>query len=73
MIDDLKIDIIEFGEWTVLPQLVKSGELVNVRQMGVEIHFLSDVTLNKYQEMGSILWSLEREHRMNRFDSRENL
>jgi len=72
VIDYLKIDI-EFGEWTVLPQIMKSGELVNVRQMAVDIHFRSEWDLNKYREMGSILWSLEREHGMNRFDSKENL
>ena len=71
VIDYLKIDI-EFGEWDVLPELMKPGKLDQVRQLGIEIHFRSDGFLRKYQELAGILWSLERENGMIRFDSKAN-
>jgi len=59
VIDYLKIDI-EFGEWDVLPEVMKSGELLaKVRQMGLEIHLHKNDPLKKYQELAGILWSLE--------------
>jgi len=71
VIDYLKMDI-EFGEWDVLPELMKPGKLDQVRQLGIEIHFRSDGFLRKYQELAGILWSLERENGMIRFDSKTN-
>ena len=71
IIDYLKMDI-EFGEWDVFPELMKSGELSRVRQMGVEIHLPGNGTLKKYQELARILWSLEQEYGMVRFDSKAN-
>ena len=38
-IDYLKVDI-EGDEWAVLEDMLRSGMLANIRQMGVEIHFL---------------------------------
>ena len=37
MIDYLKFDI-ELSEWDVIPDLVKSGVLRNIKQIGFEIH-----------------------------------
>jgi len=71
VIDYLKVDI-EGEEWNVLPELMKAGELAQVRQMGFEIHLPDDGPLKKYQELAGILWSLEKEHGMIRFDSKVN-
>ena len=38
-IDYLKVDI-EDDEWAVLEDMLRSDMLANIRQMGVEIHFL---------------------------------
>ena len=37
VIDYLKIDI-ELAEWKVIPQIIKSGMLKKVRQLGIEFH-----------------------------------
>jgi len=71
IIDYLKMDI-EFGEWDVLPELMKPGKLDQVRQLGIEIHLPNDGPLKKYQELAGILWSLEQENGMIRFDSKAN-
>jgi len=71
VIDYLKMDI-EFGEWEVLPELMKSGELDQVKQLSVEIHPPRVGSLEDYQDLAGILWSLEREHGMIRFDSKAN-
>jgi len=71
VIDYLKMDI-EYHEWAVLPELMKSGELAKVRQMGIEFHLFPHESLEKHQQVAGILWSLEHEHGMNRFDSKAN-
>ena len=73
-IDYLKIDI-EYDEWQVLPQIIRSRMLDNIKQMGLEIHLLSKYndTLHsgKILEMAKIIRSLENEG-MVRFDSKYN-
>lgn len=71
IIDYLKMDI-EYNEWAVLPNLVQSGMLSKVRQMGIEIHLPSQEPLSKYQELANILRDLEDRHGMIRFDSKAN-
>lgn len=74
IIDYLKIDI-ESGEWDVIPELIESGILDRVRQMGIEIHLTSgeNLTLLEFQKEAKILHKLEKEGGMVRFDSKENL
>ena len=70
-IDYLKIDI-EADEWSALPQIIQSGMLNNVRQMGVEIHLpKTNATLKNYRNLAKIVRSLENDG-MVRFDSKYN-
>lgn len=74
IIDYLKIDI-ERDEWIVLPQILSSGMMDHVRQMGVEIHLLSPTgnnTLDGIRQNIKILKSLE-DYGLVRFDSKFNL
>jgi hypothetical protein len=73
VIDYLKIDI-ESAEWHVLPQIIESGMLSKVRQLGVEFHVVprnGDKSLKNYQSLVSIIKSLENQG-MIRFDSQFN-
>lgn len=70
-IDYLKIDI-ESAEWSALPQIIQSGMLKKVRQLGVEIHLPgANDTLTEYLKLAKTLRSLENEG-MIRFDSKFN-
>ena len=73
IIDYLKFDI-EGGEWNVIPDLIKSGILDKVRQMGIEIHLPNEgnQTLSELQKHVKILHTLEGEGGMVRFDSKLN-
>jgi len=73
IIDYLKFDI-EGGEWNVIPELIKSGILDKVRQMGIEIHLTNRryQTLAELKENVKILNILEEEGGMVRFDSKRN-
>lgn len=70
IIDYLKIDI-EFAEWNVLPQILKSGMINKVRQMGVEFHLRNDSSLEHYRKLVGIVKSIE-DAGMIRFDSKYN-
>ncbi|XP_057368021.2 uncharacterized protein LOC130689022 [Daphnia carinata] len=73
IIDYLKIDI-EGDEWIVLPQILSSGMMDHVRQMGVEIHLLPPTgshTLDEVQGNIKTLKSLE-DYGLVRFDSKFN-
>ena len=73
VIDYLKIDI-ESAEWNVLPQIIESGMLSKVRQLGVEFHVVprnGDKSLKNYQSLVGIIKSLEGQG-MVRFDSQFN-
>ena len=77
IIDYLKIDI-EWDEWEVLKQILKSGMLKKVRQLSVEFHlpnkgslaFDSRLTIEDYRALVGIVKSIE--HQMTRFESRIN-
>jgi len=68
VIDYLKIDI-EGDEWGVIENIIASGMLPNIRQMGIEVHFVpSDGTLSHFRNLAKTLQSLEA-NGMVRFDS----
>lgn len=69
-IDYLKVDI-EGDEWTVIPQLIQSGMLSKVRQMGIEIHLKGSDLIERIRQQVGIVRSLETAG-MVRFDSMLN-
>jgi Methyltransferase domain len=71
VIDYLKMDI-EGNEWNALPQIIDSGMLDNVRQLGVEFHLESDEPVEEYRKRIRIIKQLE-ERGMVRFASRVNV
>ena len=70
IIDYLKIDI-EFAEWRVLPQLIKTGMLKRIRQLHVEIHLSKGDSLDLLRQRVGVLKAVE-DAGMIRFDSRGN-
>jgi len=68
IIDYLKIDI-EHNEWPLLPEIVESGILNRVRQLALEIHLFTDMSLSFYRNSVGVLKSLE-DAGMVRFDSK---
>lgn len=71
VIDYLKMDI-EKTEWDVLPQLISSGMLAKVRQLGVEFHLPESYeTVGQYEALVNIVKSVEKAG-MIRFDSKYN-
>lgn len=70
VIDYLKIDI-ESAEWRVLPNIIESGMLSKVRQLGIEIHLANDETVNEYSKLALLLRTIEKMG-MVRFDSKYN-
>lgn len=70
IIDYLKIDI-EKDEWEALPQILQSGMMDRVRQLGVEIHLPSNGSVAELSRLIGIVRSLEN-YGMIRFDSKLN-
>jgi hypothetical protein len=70
IIDYLKIDI-EFFEWIALPQIIRSGMLLKVRQLCVEIHIDSNDRIDQLRILAKQLRLIERMG-MIRFDSKRN-
>ena len=70
VIDYLKIDV-EFAEWDVLPQIISSGMLTKVRQLGVEFHILENKGLPYYRSLVGIIKSIE-DAGMVRFSNKYN-
>ena len=70
VIDYMKMDI-ESGEWDVLPNIINSGMLSKVRQLGVEFHLPHYETIEEFRSLIQILRSLELMG-MVRFDSKHN-
>ena len=70
IIDYLKIDI-ESDEWKALPEILRSGMMANVRQLGVEVHLPRNGTLADVRSVIRIIRSLE-DYGMVRFDSKIN-
>lgn len=72
VIDYLKIDA-EGAEWKILPQILSSGMMEKVRQLGVEFHWYGGTDLAGYQKAVTLLQSLENgPSKMVRFDSKYN-
>lgn len=73
IIDYLKIDI-DWEEWNVIPDLIESGILERVRQMGMEIHLSQNENKNltEFQKEVQIIRRLEEEGGLIRFDSKIN-
>jgi hypothetical protein len=70
IIDYLKIDI-EYSEWIALPQMIASGMLANVRQLGMEVHLNKADTLEQHVLWAKLLRTIEKMG-MVRFDSEYN-
>ena len=71
LIHHLKIDI-EGDEWRIIPEIVRSGMLVRIKQLALEIHLKVDnQDLDYYRRMVGVIKSLE-DHGMIRFDSYYN-
>lgn len=78
IIDYLKLDI-EWAEWRVLPDIVRSGMIDKVRQLAVEVHFpyqpphfLEGQGIDQFRRLVAILRQVE-ERGMTRFDSKRNV
>lgn len=70
IIDYVKIDI-EYGEWSVLPQMISSGVLDQIRQLTIEFNLPSLSDLNDYVRWMEMLRSIES-YGMIRFHSQPN-
>jgi hypothetical protein len=70
IIEYFKIDV-KFYEWLALPQIIESGMLSNVHQLGIEVHLDHRNPIDKHREWAKILRTLERKG-MIRFDSKNN-
>ncbi|XP_046643949.1 probable methyltransferase-like protein 24 [Daphnia pulicaria] len=70
VIDYLKIDI-EYSEWIALPDIISSGMLSKVRQLGIEVHLEVTDSLEQHLERARVLRSIEKSG-MIRFDSEYN-
>lgn len=81
VIDVFKMDV-EFAEWEVIPQMLRSGFLADkVKQLAVEIHFKEDDPLEAFRSRIRVLQELEstppfsdnETGKFVRFSSRPNL
>ena len=70
VIDYLKIDI-EHAEWDTIPNMIESGMLKKVRQMGIEFHLSSGAKLEHFRNRIKIIRSIEKAGFI-RFDSKYN-
>jgi hypothetical protein len=70
VIDYLKIDV-EYSEWIALPDIIRSGMLSKIRQLGMEIHLDTESSLEEHLEFAKLLRSIEKMG-MVRFDSEYN-
>ena len=72
-IDYLKLDV-EQAEWGAIGQILRSGMFDNVKQLGIEIHFMNRVPLStEYTRIClNIIKSME-DYGLVRFNSRVNL
>lgn len=69
-IDYLKIDV-EYSEWIALPEIISSGMLSKIRQLGIEVHLDKEASLEEHRVWAKLLRSLEKMG-MVRFDSEYN-
>ena len=70
IIDYLKLDI-EFAEWRVIPDIIRSGMIKRIRQLHIEIHLTKDDSLELLRQRVGIIKMIE-DAGMIRFDSRGN-
>ena len=70
VIDYLKMDI-QSSEWKVLPQIISSGMLAKVRQLGAKFNLPDNATLQQNRALVKIIKSI-KEAGMIRFDSKCN-
>ncbi|XP_046452744.1 probable methyltransferase-like protein 24 [Daphnia pulex] len=70
IIDYLKIDI-ENSEWIALPDIIQTGMLSKVRQLGIEVHLNSEASIEQYRKWAQILRAIEKLG-MTRFHSEYN-
>lgn len=70
IIDYLKIDI-EYSEWIALPDIISSGMLSKVRQLGIEVHLDETDSFEQHRERAKLIRSIEKMG-MIRFDSEYN-
>jgi hypothetical protein len=70
IIDYLKIDI-EYSEWMALPEVIDSGMMSYVRQLGMEIHLDNNASLKQHVYWAKLLRTIEKMG-MVRFDSEYN-
>ena len=71
VIDYLKIDV-EGAEWLTLPQMLRTGMLDKVKQLGVEVHYWAYSSFEEYRNGVKVLKSLE-DYGFVRFSSRVNI
>ena len=71
IIDYLKIDV-EFAEWRVIPDLIKTGMMKRIRQLHIEIHLTKYDSLELLRQRVGIIKSIE-DAGMIRFDSRSHV
>ena len=69
-IDYLKIDV-ESAEWSAIPNIIKTGMLAKVRQLGVEFHWSKQQNLQYFRQRVDIVKAIE-DAGMIRFDSKYN-
>jgi hypothetical protein len=62
---------IEGSEWKVLPDVIKTGMLSKIRQLGLEIHLPDDYPLDGFRKLIRHVRALESMG-MVRFDSKYN-
>lgn len=78
IVDYLKLDV-EGDEWDAISELIESGSLTRIRQLGIQIHLPvdevddgdSDIILGRYRLAAGKIRTLESSHEMIRFQSKE--
>lgn len=70
VIDYLKMDI-EYDEWVVIPHIIATGMLDNIRQLAIEVHLPIEDSITRMRTRVRTLRSLENRG-MVRFDSKMN-
>ena len=70
VIDYVNLDL-EGGEWQVIPQLVASGMIGNIKQLNIEVHY-SNQSVEAMRSYVAVIKSLESAG-MVRFGSRPNI
>ncbi len=59
-------------EWSVVEEIIRSGMLPKIRQMGIEFHLPENQSLDFMRSLAGVIQSVEKAG-MVRFDSKANL